>query len=329
MNSALYPPNDRWLSDEMVTTVRCRPSAHDRVHTRELAPGFGPANQRITARLDSNSSPRPHAVRDTVPASRVPLARYPDTTLLATKHKTSLYPDEYAQKRKREHRRLVQIRYRKKLKDRAATLDQQVQTLRLEVQKLEFQHKTISPRLIDNTTPWKVVAEYFRLFRYALMACVPISERCKRPRHANAARIIHPPRFSAANNGAGRDCRERTRGGRNARTLEIHFPLATKLRGPGCAFGEQPGRLSSRLYEDESHPMRIHAALCLSEAHVEILGHTTFVWDSENGRVLSVEGKADVLTPMLRLLGNLDDLAFVFDQALATLQGRLELRPST
>ncbi|KAG6615847.1 BZIP transcription factor [Phytophthora cinnamomi] len=73
---------------------------------------------------------------------------------------------------------------------------------------------------------------------------------------------------------------------------------------------------------------QILAAKLLGQ-HVEILGHTTFVWDSENGRVLSVDGKADVLTPMLRLLGNLDDLAFVFDQALATLQGRLELRPST
>lgn len=33
--------------------------------------------------------------------------------------------------------------------------------------------------MIENTTPWNVVAEYFRLFRYGLTVYVPVSKRCR------------------------------------------------------------------------------------------------------------------------------------------------------
>ncbi|EGZ04556.1 hypothetical protein PHYSODRAFT_343164 [Phytophthora sojae] len=43
--------------------------------------------------------------------------------------------------------------------------------------KLELQQQSLIPRTIVKTTAWSVVAEYFRLFRYALTAYVPMSER--------------------------------------------------------------------------------------------------------------------------------------------------------
>ncbi|EGZ05302.1 hypothetical protein PHYSODRAFT_348625 [Phytophthora sojae] len=47
------------------------------------------------------------------------------------------------------------------------------------------------------------------------------------------------------------------------------------------------------------------------------------VW--KQTRVLSLSSESDWMTPMLRLLGNAEDLAFVFDGAYLTLDGRLNI----
>lgn len=45
-------------------------------------------------------------------------------------------------------------------------------------------------------------------------------------------------------------------------------------------------------------------------------GATCFEWDRANERVTSVVAQSDMLTPMLRLLGSLEDVSRVFDKAL-------------
>ncbi|EGZ04557.1 hypothetical protein PHYSODRAFT_536156, partial [Phytophthora sojae] len=63
-----------------------------------------------------------------------------------------------------------------KLRTQAQNLETEVRVLREQVQKLEFQLQMISPRIIENTTPWNVVAEYFRLFRFVLTASACVYE---------------------------------------------------------------------------------------------------------------------------------------------------------
>ncbi|OWY93162.1 hypothetical protein PHMEG_00037544 [Phytophthora megakarya] len=48
-----------------------------------------------------------------------------------------------------------------------------------------------------------------------------------------------------------------------------------------------------------------------------------FEWDSDNSRVSSFVFKADLVTPMLRLLGNLEDVSYVFNNARLTPECRV------
>lgn len=52
-------------------------------------------------------------------------------------------------------------------------------------------------------------------------------------------------------------------------------------------------------------------------------GAVNFVWSEEKGRVVSLQYSADMLTPMLQLLGNLEDVARVFAGANITPDSRL------
>ncbi|KAF1775799.1 hypothetical protein GQ600_24580 [Phytophthora cactorum] len=45
-------------------------------------------------------------------------------------------------------------------------------------------------------------------------------------------------------------------------------------------------------------------------------GAVHFDWDSENGRIARLHHKADLLTPLLELLGSLEEVSSVFENAL-------------
>ncbi|POM57941.1 BZIP transcription factor [Phytophthora palmivora] len=60
----------------------------------------------------------------------------------------------------------------------------------------------------------------------------------------------------------------------------------------------------------------------LRNQRVVLRGSVRFDWDASMGRVLRHESKVDGLTPVLQLLGGLEDVATVFDKALVTLEGK-------
>ncbi|KAJ8525319.1 hypothetical protein ON010_g15796 [Phytophthora cinnamomi] len=64
----------------------------------------------------------------------------------------------------RWRRRMSQRRYRKKIDDRVTTLENDVDRLREEVERIEMNLHVSTA--YPSTTLWKVVTEYFRLFRY-------------------------------------------------------------------------------------------------------------------------------------------------------------------
>lgn len=52
-----------------------------------------------------------------------------------------------------------------------------------------------------------------------------------------------------------------------------------------------------------------------------IQGTVRFDWDETSGRVVRLESKMDMVTPLLKLLGALDKVAAVFDNARITPEG--------
>jgi hypothetical protein len=56
---------------------------------------------------------------------------------------------------------------------------------------------------------------------------------------------------------------------------------------------------------------------------LKLRGSVEFKLDAASGRVASVRCKANILTPLLQLLGSLDDVSHVFHKARLTPDGRL------
>ncbi|KAJ8577563.1 hypothetical protein ON010_g1644 [Phytophthora cinnamomi] len=343
MSSALYPPNSHWLSDQVIGAVSCGQTSV-RGRYRENKPGpalFSPptTSTRTTERFDHNSSLTYGcvAVRDHIPTpptsfgvstEGVPRhsgkrATNPATTTdrPPTHAKNDKLSDEDALQLHRERRRLTQIRYRKKLRNHENTLEEEVQNA--------------------SATPWSVVTEYFRLFRYALTAYVPVEERCNAPgwqtlhesrAHRDFLQVAMAP-----------DVMFEGRRGADAlleywRFVSFFLPdfeiVAVNIEnGPGDSI---VARTKTKVVVREAMLRYAFPKLATSDRgrsiaakllgqRFETSGAAVFEWDSENGRVLSVDSESDVLTPMMHLLSNAEDLAFTFDEALLTLDGRLKI----
>ncbi|POM67430.1 Hypothetical protein PHPALM_16575, partial [Phytophthora palmivora] len=54
---------------------------------------------------------------------------------------------------------------------------------------------------------------------------------------------------------------------------------------------------------------------------IVVQGSTYFNWDNASGRVTQLQWKTDLLTPMLQLLGSLEDVVQVFDSAKLSPEG--------
>ncbi|KAG3136417.1 hypothetical protein PI126_g17829 [Phytophthora idaei] len=67
----------------------------------------------------------------------------------------------------------------------------------------------------------------------------------------------------------------------------------------------------------------------LLNQRLSVSGSVRFDWDTSTGRVIRLESKVDLMTPMLQLLGSLEDVARVFDKALVTLDGRFPVKLPT
>ncbi|KAE8884469.1 hypothetical protein PF005_g29250 [Phytophthora fragariae] len=334
-DSTLFPPNSHWLSDNVIGSVlqRSRPSSRSLLDKRKRAfdkhdAGFDadltaryeqsvqatyqPSDQSLTHKAQpfSNGSPPEH---------KHPLPR---GSVRSTSSRRSRYSEISSEvdalERHRERRRLTQIRYRTKLRDRAETLQEEVKELREEVQKLESQKRSKSSRVIANATPWGVVTEYFRLFRYALTAYVPASERCP---------------------AAGRKLLETML--ERWRMVSISQPnfevQVVRLEGGpgGCIFATT--RISIVMCDqmlhhtfpnlDESERGRRLAAK-LRGQRFEIDDSTVFTWDDTMECMMSVQNKSDVFTPMIRFLGSLEDVVYLFDEKNSRLPCRRLLCPS-
>ncbi|KAF4034604.1 hypothetical protein GN244_ATG13418 [Phytophthora infestans] len=79
--------------------------------------------------------------------------------------------------------------------------------------------------------------------------------------------------------------------------------------------------LDQDMKEDEPRRPSSLGARLLNQ-RLSLCGAVHFDWDSSIGRVARLESTVDLMTPMLELLGSLEDVARVFDKALLTLDGR-------
>ncbi|KAG1689955.1 hypothetical protein DVH05_001785 [Phytophthora capsici] len=299
MNYVLQPPNSRLFSDEVIGDVVQRSSGHRR--TMAIVPQSSPY---LTTRGG------PEDTRAQLQAEKMKK----NTSEEQVKAMAELVVAEKI--RLRELRRVRQIRYRKKKDDYANNLDDENRQLRDEINELEQRRRSVSAKVPSKKSGWSVAVEYFRLFQYGVRESAETQMDFLQTSMAptvvfNAEQGVEAMMkswqqlsrwfsdFEIELDGLGKD------------SLGF-FSAMTKT-----TFTLTEGAIGSVFPELWSS--RSSLVKKLLDQKIVMRGSTLFEWDTGYCRMVYIRSQADLLTPMLQLLGTLEAVEEVFDKALITL----------
>ncbi|KAL3670641.1 hypothetical protein V7S43_003833 [Phytophthora oleae] len=342
--SALFPPNRKYFSDAVIGTVVQRDQQfHDRKDP-------SPSLHFQSSLSGDRASPRrlPSLAKPQAPSGRVLSDALSHATTYSKTQKTrkassthdldAKYVAEVELRRQRN--RMHQARYKLKQRKLVADLESSVECLTEEVQELEMQHRLVSYGLPTNTTVWAVAAEFFRLFRHGVRGPVLKQEPSTSIPSQNQAQWDFVQSTMAADV-------------TNGMVSGVHGLMENLVLQSRCyeeidllplRMDESPG--GSLIVSTKCELTITEGTLCYGFPNlvrdgrwssladmmfgqkISIQGTTRFVWDHSSGRVTRLEWKADLLTPLLRLLGSLEHVAQVFDGARITPDGLVKPRDS-
>ncbi|KAG6617510.1 uncharacterized protein IUM83_02500 [Phytophthora cinnamomi] len=231
----------------------------------------------------------------------------------------------------------IKQRYRQRIVKKADRLEEHVARLRQEIQKLEQKQCDIAKGVVQKTTPWKVVADYFRVFRHGYIA--PTTQRhevsCDSPRlHPGDKADVHR-RFLqdvmalnvVFNGGRGVEALLEYWGFVSLHHDELNIQLVRMEAGP-------EGSTIAHVHAHTTITANMFGTALLEDAHdceketlaSKLIGQhlvvpivpmvVWFGWDSTLDRVVSMLYEADMLTSLLNLLGSVKDVARVLNSPL-------------
>ncbi|KAL3673988.1 hypothetical protein V7S43_001673 [Phytophthora oleae] len=204
-------------------------------------------------------------------------------------------------------------RHCKKMQDHVGNMESGIESLREENHELE-------------TTPWLVVSEYFRLFRLALTASSTVKDHSSAPSVYDVA--VHRAFLQATmapdlsiDSGYGPEAllddyhRLSTyHPGLDVRLKNSSEGLMTATTQMKLSFTTSTLQNAFPHLINEPELWKTVGSKLVGQQFV-VHGFIHFRWDVAAGRVVSLDYKADMLTPMLNLLGNIADVARVFEFA--------------
>ncbi|KAG4047376.1 hypothetical protein PC123_g17267 [Phytophthora cactorum] len=210
--------------------------------------------------------------------------------------------------------------------DRISHLKKQTLKLREEIEKVEYRRREISTALPARQNGWTVAVEYFKLFRHGLQA----RGRSSMIRHTDEQLDFLRQTMSSTvvlNTGQGHDAMLRS-----WRCISLWFQdVEVNLEGlDRSAAGSVEAITTTSVTITERTPRNVFPHLIsksgsTSELAQQLLGRrivmrglTRFEWDSAAGCFTSVMAHSDLLTPVLHLLGNVEDVARVFERSSIT-----------
>ncbi|OWZ03531.1 hypothetical protein PHMEG_00024725 [Phytophthora megakarya] len=317
-HSALHPPHHQKLSDTVIGVVLQRSNPVYRPTSGSMQQG-----QVLT----DNARLQPLECAST--AVSVP------PSAPETQPSTTEVSPELALRRQRRRRSMA--RYRKKQNDRALLLEKDVRLLQEEVQKLEVQLSSPPPQMSIETTTWNVVVEYFRLFQHGVQVLTPFTDGMDHSlqpgvqRHFLEASATPDVQFG---NVCGVDAHLEVWRLCALYHQDFDIRLERLESGAGNALvattKSKVTITADTLRQAFPHLLQLDQQGMWSPLVSELLGQklvipasTAFKWDEKKQYVVSVEYTADMITPLLQLLGNLEDVCNVFDNALVTPEGKL------
>ncbi|OWY97956.1 hypothetical protein PHMEG_00031396 [Phytophthora megakarya] len=222
-------------------------------------------------------------------------------------------------------RRERQIRYRKKKHDYMLSLEDQNKILREEIKDLQQQREALCAVLPKQANIWTVVVDYFNLFEHGL--------------HVNAqVSVTSPPSWSDAqldfvretispnvafNSEQGVEALIRNWQDLSQWFQDVHVELEEldkSVEGSVIAATRTSVTISEQTLRyvfphlcESSILSRARYARHLVGQRLVMPGLARFKWDGANQCVASVTAQSDMLAPMLRVLGTLEDVANVFE----------------
>ncbi|KAG4038630.1 hypothetical protein PC123_g25806 [Phytophthora cactorum] len=274
----------------------------------------------------------------------------PTTTIAAP---TTLSPGEAKPKRKkrirlkterrREQCRNNQARYRNRQRGFVRELAENVLELQEEIHKLTRERHTLCYSIQTKNNVWSVVVEYFRLLRYGFL--VPMC--AKGSSGASPTADLHDQEYFVRavmtpdvefGELCGVDALIDQWQRYSLAFGSLYFQLNQMEMQPFGAM-EALATLSLTITEatlryvfphllrqtSDNNDEESASATITSPLGTRLLGQrldcrysVRFSWDDSSGRVTRLRGTMDFLTPLLRVLGNLEEVSFVLKQALIT-----------
>ncbi|KAK1935467.1 bZIP transcription factor 1 [Phytophthora citrophthora] len=238
------------------------------------------------------------------------------------------------QKHQREIRRVRQIRYRKKQQDYMTTLEESNRELQQEILQLEKRRRAIFAAVPSEKTLWNVAVEYFRVFQYGFRASDLTNNKSSVQLDFLRASMA-PDVLYNAGRGVEAILKNWTYFSLWFKDVEVQLD-GLKKNGQESLIAKTTTtfiiteKTVANVFPHLTGPNAdgLLAGKLLGQKIV-LQGSTRFDWDSGYGRVTSVISESDMLTPMLRVLGSLEDVSKVFEKSLISLtpyRGQLRMR---
>ncbi|KAG6611542.1 BZIP transcription factor [Phytophthora cinnamomi] len=353
-SSFLCPPNSYALSDNVIGGVVQRVTP---LHNRLDDASRGSYRIFTAARQYSSQEPQPQQQQQSAIIGRKrlpPLQSLADAATTQTPHDPREGRKMHVSASRRERCRINQARYRKRQRKHAEDLDNGIQQLQEQIQELETQRQSLLRYAPTNESVWIVATEYFRLFRQGYKAPTKTPDmfsssndgqdmsRLKQAhaqldflRAAMAADVTDGPvsgadailkhwkLLSLYHGDVQVQLKRLQQGGGSSVVATTRVSLTINENSLRCIY---PHLAAGRSSEEDGDSSSLTTKLL--NQRLVARGSVRFDWDDRSGRIVRLETKMDLMSAMFELLGNLEDVAQVFESAAITPEGRFIDRSS-
>ncbi|KAL3659168.1 hypothetical protein V7S43_015747 [Phytophthora oleae] len=242
---------------------------------------------------------------------------------------TQLSTTEKALVLHRQRRRRIQQKYRQKVKGKVLALQEAVEQLHKEIRQLKRRKAVASPaRALCKQTSWNMVVEYVRLFRHGYKPPIFDGTQFLDENYAQK-RFLQAVTASniAFNGGFGVDALFEDWKAISLQYDSTVTELVSLEAGEGEVLVARMDNISTitanmvrnalvPLANDDAEANWPNFATKRLGQQLVIQTTVRFEWDEMRGQFVSVYYEGDMLTPLLKLLGNLEEATRVFCSSL-------------